>query len=128
MTLTPFTLGHEMDASFPISGADCPESAQYPYAALVNGRPMPASDVVVEDLDDDVCLYRPDIDEVLVLNQSAGDVWRLADGEHSVDDIVERLAVAYRLPAHALYSDVERVLVDLAERGYLVDTDPPGTT
>jgi hypothetical protein len=84
-------------------------------------RPQPASGVVVEDLDDSVCLYRVDIDEVLVLNESAGAVWRLADGDLTLDEIVERLAGEYDVPGDGMHADVVRVLDDLTERGYLVD-------
>ena len=84
-------------------------------------RPVPAENIVAEDLDEDVCLYRPDIDEVLVLNQTAGDVWRLADGQLSTAEIAEMLARAYSLDASALQLDVRHVVDDLAARGYLVD-------
>ncbi len=82
---------------------------------------MPASVVVVEDLDDDICLYRPDINEVLVLNPSAADVWRLADGELTVDEIAQRLAAVYGLPAGSLDGDVRIAIDDLEERAYLVE-------
>jgi hypothetical protein len=77
--------------------------------------------VVVEDLDDDICLYRPDIDEVLVLNASAGDVWRLADGELTVPEIAERLATVYGLAAGSLDADVRSAVDDLEARAYLVE-------
>ena len=93
-------------------------------------RPRPASEIVVEDLDDDLCLYRPDIDEVLVLNHTAGDVWRLADGQLRVAEIVERLAGVYTIDSADsadlagsadIGNDVHRVIEDLETRGYLVD-------
>ena len=86
-------------------------------------RPIPAPGVVVEDLDDDVCLYRSDIDEVLVLNQSAGDIWRLADGGRSVETIATRLADVYRTDQATVRADVQTVVTDLVARGYLVE--PP---
>lgn len=91
-------------------------------------RASHSPEVVVEDLDDDVCLYRPDIDEVVVLNATAGDVWRLADGELSEDELVDRLAAAYQLPAEQVRPDIQSVISDLIERGYLisVDDDPLG--
>ncbi|HEY3716345.1 MAG TPA: PqqD family protein [Jatrophihabitantaceae bacterium] len=84
-------------------------------------RPTPAPNVVVEDLDDDVCLYRADIDEVLVLNQTAGDVWRLADGQLTVAAIAHRLARFYGADAAELHADVRSLVDDLTARGYLVD-------
>jgi hypothetical protein len=80
--------------------------------------------VLVEDLDQDVCLYRPDIDEVLVLNATAGDVWRLADGEFELEQVVQRLAEVYRLTAEEIRDEVRSVFTDLLDRGYLVPADP----
>ena len=84
-------------------------------------RPIPTDGVIVEDLDDDVCLYRADIDEVLVLNQPAGDIWRLSDGELTVDEIADRLSLAYALPDTDLTGNVRSVVEDLETRGYLVE-------
>jgi hypothetical protein len=86
------------------------------------GRPAPADGVVVEELDDELCLYRPDTAEVLVLNQTAGDVWRLCDGSADVDEIVQVLASAYHSTPDVLGDDVRAVLADLHERGYLINT------
>jgi predicted GNAT superfamily acetyltransferase len=89
-------------------------------------RAQHAPDVLVEDLDQDVCLYRPDIDEVLVLNATAGDVWRLAaDGEFELEQVVQRLAAAYRLTEEEIRDQVRSVFTDLLDRGYLVPADPP---
>jgi hypothetical protein len=87
-------------------------------------RPVPADGIVAEDLDDDVCLYLPATDEALVLNQPAGDVWRLADGELTVDEIIARLAAVYARAADDLREDVLAVVADLAARGCLVEFVP----
>lgn len=91
------------------------------YADRMDGLIVAAAGVVVEDLDEDVCLYRPDIDEVLVLNQSAGDVWRLVDGTLSVAGLVTQLARAYGLEAATIEADVREVVNDLCARGFLVE-------
>jgi hypothetical protein len=80
--------------------------------------PRPVADVTTEDLGEDVCLYRAN-DEVLVLNHSAADVWRLCDGESSVTEIVAILARAYEMAPDDLRPDVQGVVTDLTERGYL---------
>ena len=89
--------------------------------------PSPAPHVVVEDLDEDVCLYRADIDEVLVLNQSAGDVWRLADGQRTLTAIADQLARVYGADEAAVHADVRTVVADLAARGYLVGAASVGS-
>lgn len=84
-------------------------------------RPSPAPSVVAEDLDTELSLYRTDIDEALVLNQTAGDVWRLADGTATVGEIVTQLAHAYSSSAAELEGSVHEVIDDLARRGYLTE-------
>jgi Coenzyme PQQ synthesis protein D (PqqD) len=88
---------------------------------MVTG-PRPAEGVRVEDFDDDVCLFRRDIDEVVVLNSSAGDVWRLADGQTSVAQMVTLLSRAYAVPSVRLEPEVHDVVAQLVARGYLVET------
>jgi hypothetical protein len=46
----------------------------------------------------------------------ASDVWRLADGEHSLDDIVNLLAGAYEEPAERIHGDVTATVQDLIDR------------
>ena len=87
-------------------------------------RPAPAPAVEVEALDDDACLYRPDIDEVIVLNRSAADIWHLADGTHTIEDIARVLAAEYGESVEGMLRDVGEVVDDLLHRGYLADTGP----
>lgn len=89
-------------------------------------RTQHAPGVLVEDLDSDVCLYRADIDEVLVLNATAGDVWRLTDGDFELDQVVQRLAEVYQLPTDDIREQVRSVVADLLDRGYLVTAEPAG--
>jgi hypothetical protein len=88
---------------------------------MVTG-PRPADGVTVEDFDDDLCLFRRDIDEVLVLNMSAADIWRLADGQTSVAQIVDLLARTYAVPCARVAPEVQDVVTQLIARGYLVET------
>jgi Coenzyme PQQ synthesis protein D (PqqD) len=84
-------------------------------------RPAPTASVEVENLDDDACLYRPDIDEVVVLNRSAADIWRLADGSRTADEITDELAARYGGDPAAMRVDVQTVIDDLLDRGFLAD-------
>ncbi len=58
------------------------------------------------DVDGNVSLYHPTLDQALVLNQTASDVWRLCDGEHTPEDIVDLLALAYGVDEGEIRSDV----------------------
>jgi hypothetical protein len=92
---------------------------------MVSGpvRPAPTASVEVENLDNDACLYRPDIDEVVVLNHSAADIWRLADGSRTVDQIADELAARYGGEVSAMLVDVQTVVHDLIGRGFLADAE-----
>jgi hypothetical protein len=83
--------------------------------------PAPNPAVRVEDLGDEVCLYRPADHLVLVLNETASQVWRLADGRTPVTDILGALADAYNAQPDDLRQDVYSALADLQERGFLID-------
>ena len=52
----------------------------------------PAPQVVETEVDGDVCLYDPTSERVAVLNATASDVWRLADGTFTISEISELLA------------------------------------
>jgi porphobilinogen deaminase len=85
----------------------------------VAATPAPVPGVVTEDLNEELCLYRPDVDEVLVLNSSAADVWRLSDGASSVERISTLLGASYRRDVHSIRGDVETVIEELVSRGFL---------
>jgi len=78
------------------------------------GPPRPH--IIESEIGDEISLYDPTTERVVVLNTTASDVWRLADGEHTVTEIVEMLARAYQVdPASirdAVQSTVDRFLED----------------
>jgi hypothetical protein len=82
--------------------------------------PEPVQPLVVDELDDEICLFRPDVDEVLVLNATAADIWRLLDGRTSTDEIAGLLATAYGADPGTVLADVRAVVADLAARGFVV--------
>jgi hypothetical protein len=58
---------------------------------------------------------------VVVLNATASDVWRLCDGEQTLDEIVDLLASAYQAEASVIRPDVEKTIADLVDAGFLPD-------
>jgi hypothetical protein len=71
------------------------------------------------ELDGDISLYDRASHRALVLNSTASDVWRLLDGEHTVEEVVRLLASAYTTDPTAIRADVERTVATLAEAGLL---------
>nr|WP_231126664.1 PqqD family peptide modification chaperone [Motilibacter aurantiacus] len=66
-----------------------------------------------------ISAYSPCTDEVAFLNSTASDVWRLADGEHTAEELTALLAAAYGTTADALRDDVGRLLDGLVAAGLL---------
>jgi hypothetical protein len=71
------------------------------------------------ELDGDISLYDSATSRALMLNGTASDVWRLLDGEHTLDEIVELLALAYQISSGSIRSDVVRTIDELAAAGLL---------
>ena len=66
----------------------------------------------------EISLYHPRDERVMVLNQTASDVWRLLDGETSDGEIVELLAGAYSTDAATIESSVIDVVDQLVSEGF----------
>lgn len=79
----------------------------------------PATGVRAIEIDDDISLYHPDTGAAVVLNGTASDVWRLADGAHGIDDITRLLATTYGVEPAAIRDDIARVIAELIEHGFL---------
>jgi hypothetical protein len=79
----------------------------------------PVAGITQVELDDQVCLYSPQGEQVLVLNETASDVWRLVDGTLSVAGVVDLLTRAYRADAHEIRKDVLDVITQLQAAGVL---------
>lgn len=58
---------------------------------------------------------------MLVLNQTASDVWRLSDGDHTLEEMVELLAVAYAVRSEDIRIDVEQAVRNIIDEGFLLE-------
>ena len=56
---------------------------------------------------------------MIVLNPTASDVWRLADGEMTLRQIVDALAAAYQADPDAIRADVEELIDSLVDQRLL---------
>lgn len=70
-------------------------------------------------LDDDLVLYDDRDGRSYVLNRTGAAVWRLCDGEATVDDLVASIAREYGEPTERVRPDVEALLAELREAGLL---------
>lgn len=77
----------------------------------------PAAGVMEREVGGCVVLLSPDQSEVLVLNETASDVWRLVDGELTLSDIVSLLARAYGMDPQAICDEVAATIHRFEENG-----------
>lgn len=79
--------------------------------------PHPVSGVKLEILDDETLLYHPSLTKAIYLNPTATIVWRLIDGERSIDEITEILKSSFPNGTENISSDVLSVLESLEGQG-----------
>ena len=77
----------------------------------------PAAGVMEREVGGCVVLLSPDQAEVLVLNETASDVWRLVDGDLTLSDIVSLLARAYGVDPLTICDEVVGTIRRFEENG-----------
>ncbi len=83
----------------------------------------PVARVVEREVEGCFALLCPDREHVLLLNETASDVWRLVDGELTLDAIASLLARAYGVKQESIYNDVQRAIALYYEHGLLGDPE-----
>jgi hypothetical protein len=81
---------------------------------MSRSRVGPATPGVTEiEVDGRISVYSPVTAEVLMLNETASDVWRLADGTLTLDGLVEALARSYGVQPAAIFDEVSATVARL---------------
>lgn len=70
-------------------------------------------------IDEEIVIMLLETGEFLSLTGTAGDIWRLIDGERDRDALVAALASVYDAPAAAIEADVDDFVASLREAGLL---------
>lgn len=82
--------------------------------------PRARKDLVLQEVGEEGLLYDREGAMVHILNRTALHAWRLCDGRHTIDEIVEELVSAFRgAEASSVRRDVEKMLTALLDRGLL---------
>ncbi len=80
---------------------------------LTDTLPQQNSDLIVQELDDDLILYHPENEHVHVLNYTAHAVWKLCDGLHTAADAVMSLGSLFHgAEKNTTCADVSDVIDD----------------
>ena len=75
----------------------------------------PPPHIIETEIDDEVSLYNPHDESVLVLNLTASDVWRLCDGEQTLEEIVELISEAYGVTVDSIREDVAATVSEFVQ-------------
>lgn len=81
------------------------------------GPPVPG--VTEVEVEGRACLLSPSTREVVLLNQTASDVWYLCDGDLTLDEVVDRLAQAYDTEPSVIRDDVTDAVRRFVDAGLL---------
>jgi coenzyme PQQ biosynthesis protein PqqD len=81
-------------------------------------------DIVVEEMGEEILLYRPSIHKVIHLNGTAAAIWKLCDGTRSVKDLIACLEAEFPDAKPRIAQDVQAAVDALLRDGAL--TESPG--
>jgi hypothetical protein len=82
-----------------------------------SSRPRVNSAYRLETLDHEQLLYDPQQARVLACNETASLIWRLSDGQRTIEEIIALLAEAFPEAADTIAGDVEATLEEFARHG-----------
>jgi hypothetical protein len=82
-----------------------------------SAKPIQSPDYHLEMLDGELILYHLDDTKILYCNETASVIWRLCDGQQSIEEIINLLSRAYPDAAGDMASDVEATLQRFLEAG-----------
>jgi hypothetical protein len=79
----------------------------------------PPSHIIETEVKGDISLFDAERNQVVVLNATASDVWRLCDGDQTLDEIVDLIASAYSVQTESVRGDVTDTVNRLIDEGFL---------
>lgn len=71
----------------------------------------------------DVILAAPHREDFDSLSSTASAAWELLETPMDLDELVNELALAYRMQPHAIVSDVAALVLDLLRRGWIKEVE-----
>jgi coenzyme PQQ biosynthesis protein PqqD len=77
--------------------------------------------LVVEEMDEEVLLYRPTTHQAIHLNGTAAAIWKLCDGTRTVKDLVDCLAAEFPDAKSSIAHDVQEAIDQLLRDGALIE-------
>lgn len=87
-----------------------------------------APDCLPEDMGGEILVYSPSMATTLHLNGPSAIVWGLCTGEHTVREMIDAVTEVYPDQAKQIEDDIAEVVIDLSNRGFLVETQSASET
>lgn len=84
--------------------------------------------LVVEELDDEILLYRPSTHKAIHLNETAAAIWKLCDGTRTVKDLVDCLLPEFPSAEARISHEVQETIELLLRDGALVERLPESSS
>jgi methyltransferase-like protein len=79
-----------------------------------------ASDIVLREEEEEAFLFDPNSSKIKVLNNTAVFIWKLCDGNHSREDILNQLSEKFNLPSkEQAEQDLDKFLETLQKDGFI---------
>jgi len=84
-------------------------------------RPLRREGVRLQELQDEYMLYDEESDKIHILNRTAGSVWELCDGAHTLEGMGKEMRRLHEVPPDVnLEEDLQQILRDFADLQLLV--------
>jgi hypothetical protein len=87
--------------------------------------PIPASGIVEQMTDNEAVIVIPHRGEVKILNEVGAYIWKLADGNHCIRDIVAAIHTDYEVEQTQAETDTLAFVCDLIKRNMFILSNSP---
>lgn len=77
--------------------------------------------LVVEEMDEEILLYRPTTHQAIHLNSMAAAIWKLCDGTRTAKDLIDCFLEAYPDSQSSIPHEVQRTIDELLRDGALIE-------
>jgi len=84
--------------------------------------------LVVEEMDEELLLYRPTTHQAIHLNGTAAAIWKLCDGTRTAKDLIDCFLAAYPDSESRIPHEVQQTIDQLLRDGALIEqsSEPSG--
>ncbi|MBU1627070.1 PqqD family protein [bacterium] len=83
-------------------------------------KPKKNNSILEKGSEPEVVLYNSETATVYIVNKTAFKIWKLSDGRHTIDDIVDKLKKSFNISDNSsIFSDIESTLAEFKTRGLI---------